>query len=54
MITQAHLLLSEAMAEMQTYHDDRSAEWQESTKAEELLAKVEQLQKTIEQLQEIE
>lgn len=53
-IAQAHLLLSEAVVEMQTYHDARSAEWQESTKAEELLTKVEQLLETIEQLQGIE
>jgi len=54
MLAQAHLLLSEAVVEMQSYHDDRSAKWQESARAEELLAKVEQLQETIEQLQGIE
>jgi hypothetical protein len=54
MIAQAHLLLSEAVAEMQSYHDDRSEQWQESTKAEDLLAKLEQLQETMEQLQGIE
>ena len=54
MIAQAHLLLSEAMVEMQNYHDDRSQEWQESGKAEELLAKLEQLQETMDQLQGIE
>jgi len=54
MMAQAHLLLSEAAVEMQTYHDDRSPEWQESARAEELLAKLEQLQETIEQLQGIE
>ena len=54
MIAQAHRLLSEAVVEMQTYHDDRSSEWQESVKAEELLAKIEQLQETLEQPQGIE
>ncbi len=53
MIAQAHSLLVEAVVEMQSYHDARSAEWQESAKAEELLAKVEQLQETLEQLQGI-
>ena len=51
MIAQAHLLLSEAVVEMQSYHDDRSQEWQDSTKAEELLAKLEHLQETMDQLQ---
>ena len=54
MIEQAHLLLSEAVAEMQNYHDDRSEQWQESAKAEELLAKLEQLQETMDQLQGID
>jgi len=54
MIAQAHLLLSEAIDEMQNYHDERSEEWQDSTKAEDLLAKVEQLQETMAQLQGIE
>jgi hypothetical protein len=54
MIAQAYLLLAEAAVEMQIYHDDRSPDWQESTRAEELLAKVEQLQETMEQLQGIE
>jgi hypothetical protein len=54
MIGQAHRLLSEAIDEMQNYHDDRSEQWQESPKAEELLAKVEHLQETMAQLQGIE
>jgi hypothetical protein len=54
MIAQAHLLLSEAVIEMQDYHDDRSQEWQDSSKAEDLLAKLERLQETIDQLQGIE
>jgi hypothetical protein len=54
MIGQAQMLLSEAVAEMQSYHDDRSEQWQESTKAEDLLAKLEQLQETMDQLQGID
>ena len=54
MIAQAQTLLSEAVSEMQSYHDDRSEPWQESVKAEELLAKLEQLQETIDQLQGID
>jgi hypothetical protein len=54
MIAQAHLLLSEAVVEMQDYHDDRSQEWQDSSKAEDLLAKLEHLQETMDQLQGIE
>jgi len=54
MIAQAHRLLSEALVEMQDYHDDRSQEWQDSSKAEDLLAKLEHLQETVDQLQGIE
>lgn len=54
MIAQAHLLLSEAVVEMQSYHDNRSQEWQESARAEALLAKLEHLQETMDQLQGIE
>ena len=54
MIAQAHLLLSGAAVEMQSYHDDRSEPWQESPKAEELLGRLEQLQEAIDQLQGIE
>lgn len=51
MIAQAHRLLCEAAEEMQRYYDDRSEPWQESPKAEELLANVEQLQEIADQLQ---
>jgi hypothetical protein len=54
MIAQAHLLLSEAVAEMQNYPDNRFEQWQDSTKTEELLAKLEHLQETMDQLQGIE
>ena len=54
MIQQAHMLLSDAVVEMQNYHDDRSEPWQESVNAEDLLARVEHLQETIVQLQGIE
>ena len=54
MIERAHLLLSEAVDEMQSYHDDRTEQWQDSSKAEDLLAKLEHLQETMAQLQEIE
>ena len=54
MIQQAHLLLSDAVVEMQNYHDDRSEPWRESTKAEDLLARIEHLQETLVQLQGIE
>jgi hypothetical protein len=53
-IEQAHTLLSAAAEEMQTYHDARSEPWQESSKAEELLAKLERLQESVAQLQDIE
>ncbi len=36
-IDQAHILLSEAVTEMQSYHDDPSEQWQNSVKAEKLL-----------------
>jgi hypothetical protein len=53
-IQQAHTLLTQAAEEMQTYHDARSEPWQESSKAEELLAKLERLQESVAQLQDIE
>lgn len=54
MIAQAHLFLSAAIVEMQSYHGDRSPEWQDGAKAEELLAKLEHLQETMDQLQGME
>ena len=54
MLAQAHLLLAAVVVEMQTYHDERSEPWQDSPQAEALLAKLEQLEETIEQLQGIE
>jgi len=54
MIGQAPLLLSEATQEMQTYHDDRSEQWQNGPRAEELLARLEHLQEAIASLQESE
>ena len=54
MIAQAPLLLWEAVVEMQDYHDDRSQEWQDGSKAEDLLAKLVRLQETMDQLQGIE
>jgi len=54
MIEQAHTLLSEAAEEMQSYHEDRSEPWQDSPRAAELLAKLEHLQETMAQLQDIE
>ena len=54
MIDRANLLLHEASDEMQSYHDARSEVWQESSRAEELLAKLEQLQETMDHLQELD
>ena len=54
MIAQAHLLLSAAVVEMQDYHDDRSQEWQDGSKADDLLTNLERLQETADQLQGIE
>ena len=53
-IKQAHLLLSQAAQEMQTYHDERSQEWQESSKAEELLARLECLEESLAQLPDMD
>ena len=53
-IQQAHILLSEAADEMRCYHDDRSEQWQESDRAEELLARIDHLQETVSELQDIE
>ena len=54
LILRAHTLLSEAANEMQSYHDDRSEPWQESDKAEQLLAKLAHLQETMAQLEELD
>ena len=54
MIAQARLLLSEASEQMQSYHDECSEQWQESPKAEELLARLEYLQEAVAALQEAE
>ena len=54
MIAQAQTLLSAAAEEMQTYHDARSEPWQESCKAEELLAKLDRLQESVAQLEDID
>lgn len=54
MMGQAQTLLSQATEEMQSYHDERSEPWQESAKAEELLARIEHLQEAMAQLEEAE
>ena len=54
MIEQARALLTEAVIEMQNYHDDRSEQWQDSAKAEEMLEKIERLEQTMAQLQDVE
>jgi hypothetical protein len=53
MIEQAHLLLSDAVVEMQSYHDDRSEQWQDGDRAEELLTRMEHLQETLTQLEDV-
>lgn len=54
MVEQAQILLSEAVDEMESYHDDRSEQWQESSRADDLRAKLEALQEIVEQLQGID
>jgi hypothetical protein len=54
MIQQARILLAEIAAEMQTYHDDRSEQWQESTAAENLLTRLDQVQESLAQLESID
>lgn len=54
MIAQAHLLLQEASEQMQFYHDERSEQWQDGPRAEELLTRLEHLQEAMAQLQEAE
>ena len=53
MLLIAQTLLTDAAEEMQEYHDDRSEQWQESEKAEELLARLEALHDIADQLQQI-
>ena len=54
MIVQAQRLLSQASEEMQSYHDDRSEQWQEGSRAEALLDQLDHLQEAVAQLQDIE
>lgn len=54
MIEQARTLICEAALEMQSYHDNRSERRQDSDKAQDLLARLEHLQDTMDQLQEVE
>src|SRR5579871_3790379 len=49
MIAQARMLLSEAAQEMQGYPEDCSEVWQQSERAQELLARMEQLEALIDQ-----
>lgn len=53
MLAQAHELLTAAVVEMQTYHEERSEPWQESVQAEQLLTDVELLEEILAQLKEI-
>ena len=52
MIVQAQTLLTEAVAEMQSYHDARSEAWQDGPKAEELLARLDLLQEAVSVLED--
>lgn len=54
MLGQARRLLSEAAMEMQGSHDDRSEAWQQSDRAHELLARIEQLEELMDQLGDME
>lgn len=54
MLEQAQRLLSQASAEMQDYHDQRSEQWQEGSQAEALLTRMEHLEEAVAQLQEAE
>ena len=50
----AHQLLSKATAEMQDYHDDRTEQWQESSKAKEMLEEIGRLDEIANELQSLE
>ena len=52
MIVQAQTLLTEAVAEMQSYHDARSEAWQDGPEAEELLARLDLLQEAVSVLED--
>ena len=52
MIVQAQTLLTQAVAEMQSYHDARSEAWQDGPKAEELLARLDLLQEAVSVLED--
>jgi hypothetical protein len=54
MMGYAQTLLSQTAEEMQSYHDERSEPWQDSAKAEEMLARIEHLQEALAQLQDAE
>lgn len=50
LIGQARLLLEQAQSEMQEYHDERSAKWQERDKGEEFAERLDHLQEAIDAL----
>jgi hypothetical protein len=50
MIAQAHLLLCQAQAEMQSYYDDRSEVWQEGDAGSEFLERQEAVEAAVSQL----
>lgn len=53
MVEQAQQFLTLAADEMQSYHDDRSEQWQESEMAEQMLSNIEVLTNAADQLFEI-
>ena len=54
MLFLAHQLVFGAAAEMQDYHVDRSEQWRESSRAEEMLDKIDSLNEIADELQSLE
>lgn len=54
MLLLAQELLSGAASEMQDYHDNRSDEWQESSRGQEMLEKSDRLTEIVDNLQSLE
>ena len=52
-LEQAHRLLEQVAYEMRQYHDERSEEWQDSEKAQDLIACVETLEELVVQIEDV-
>ena len=53
-LEQARAILEQTAEEMQSYHDDRSERWQDSSQASNLTERIELIEQVAEQIQDID